>query len=130
MTKQDISDWRVLIVDDEFDSIEVLMMVLTASGAQVVYASNGVEGLALFKAERPTLILTDLSMPEMDGWQMLNEIRRIDNNHHKTPVIALTAHAMAGDQELVMKQGFDGYLSKPLKLFTLLDDLKQIVGKQ
>lgn len=122
----DLSAWKVLVVDDEPDSIEVVTLVLEASGALVTRASTGEEALACYRQERPTLVLTDLSMPEMDGWALLKAIRELDDGH-KPPIIALTAHAMLGDKDRVMKEGFNGYLSKPLKMYTLLDDLKTIL---
>lgn len=118
------SQWRILIVDDEPDSLEIVNMVLSAAGAAVYVASNGKDALRVFEEEHPNIILTDLSMPEIDGWEFLKAIRGRDNGT-KLPVIALTAHAMAGDREKVAKAGFDGYLSKPLKMFTLLADLSQ-----
>jgi len=129
MENSKLDNWRVLVIDDEPDSIDVVTMVLSASGATVFTAANGQEGLEIFKQHQPTLILTDLSMPEMDGWELIREIRQ-SKNGHTTPVIALTAHAMSGDKERVLAGGFDGYLSKPLKMFTLLDDLKSCLGSK
>ncbi len=124
MDKSQLASWQVLVVDDEPDSLDVVMMVLSASGATVFAAANGQEGLELFRRMQPSVVLTDLSMPEMDGWQLLQEIRATDHGR-STPVIALTAHAMTGDKERVLAAGFDGYLPKPLKMFTLLDDLER-----
>lgn len=118
-----VAKWRVLVVDDEPDSLELVRLVLNLYGATVFVAENGVEGFKAFQKEKPTIILTDLSMPERDGWQLLTEIRTASNGTH-IPVIALTAHAMTGDKEKVMEAGFDGYLSKPLHMVSFLDDLK------
>ena len=123
MIPADPSTWRVLVVDDEPDSIEILRIVLLAVEATVYTASNGLEALDIFQQEAPSIVLTDLSMPERDGWQLLKDIRRSENGDH-TPVIALTAHAMAGDKQRVIEAGFDGYLSKPLRMVTLLQDLQ------
>lgn len=122
MDRSQIADWQVLVVDDEPDSIEVVRIVLTAAGATVYEAANGNEGLKVFERERLDLVLTDLSMPEVDGWQMLESIRASEDGQ-QVPIIALTAHAMVGDKERVLEAGFDAYLSKPLKLFSFLDDL-------
>jgi len=119
----DPSTWRVLVVDDEPDSIDILQIVLLAVDATVYTATNGLEALDIFQQESPSIVLTDLSMLERDGWQLLKDIRRSENGVH-TPVIALTAHAMAGDKQRVMEAGFDGYLSKPLRMMTLLQDLQ------
>lgn len=127
MALPDVADWRVLVIDDEADSVEVVGLVLTAAGATVWEAANGQEGLAVFKQERPTLVLTDLSMPDMDGWELLKAIRDNEDGR-RVPVIALTAHAMTGDRERVLEAGFDGYLSKPLKMFTLVEALLECLG--
>lgn len=119
---------RILVVDDEPDSIEVVKLVLSAAGAIVTEAADGRSGLEKFLFSQPGLVLTDLSMPEMDGWELLAAIRKHENGR-KTPVIALTAHAMDGDKERVMGAGFDGYMDKPLTLFTLLKDLSAFVAR-
>lgn len=117
------STWRVLVVDDEVDSVEVVDMVLSSVGAVVYQASNGKEGLAAFNKEHPDIVLTDISMPEVDGLAMLKEIRGIENGGGRTPIIALTAHAMVGDKDRILAAGFDGYLAKPLHMTTLVDDV-------
>lgn len=112
-----------LLVDDEPDSIEIVEMLLSSKGSKVVTASNGKEGLALFKTETPKFVLTDLSMPEMNGWDFLINLREVEST--KTIVIAVTAHAMDGDKERVFSAGFDGYIAKPLNMFSLLDDIEK-----
>ena len=123
------SSWRVLVVDDEEDSIEVVQMVLAAVGASVFSASNGEEGLHVFSSQHPNLVLTDISMPTIDGTAMLKAIRTMENGLTKTPVIALTAHAMVGDKDRFLNEGFDGYLGKPLHMTTLVEDLIGWVDK-
>lgn len=121
----DVASWTVLIVDDEPDNVGVPEGILTFYGADVHSAENGVKGLELLQTVTPTLILLDLSMPEMDGWEMLQALRK----HHDWKdlcVIALTAHAMTGDREKVMEAGFDGYISKPIDLMTFIDEIKKI----
>lgn len=120
---------RILVVDDEPDSIEVVKIVLSTTGAQIMDANDGRQGFETYIRECPDIVLTDLSMPDTDGWQLLEKIRASEYDEKRTPVIALTAHAMAGDKEKVIDAGFDGYLSKPLKMFTFLDDLKHWLEK-
>lgn len=122
ISKDGISTWQVLVVDDEPDSLEVVSRVLAFHGAKVYSASNGIEGLAIAQDVGPTFILLDLSMPEMDGWEMLHHLKS-DPRTANIPVIALTAHAMAGDRERTLSAGFHHYLAKPLSPFTFLDDL-------
>jgi CheY-like chemotaxis protein len=117
-----ISHLTILVVDDEPDSIEVVEEVLTFYGACVYHAGNGEEALNLLKTVCPDLILSDLSMPEMDGWALLSAIRR-NPALADVPVIALTAHAMSGDRERALAAGFNSYLGKPISALTLVSDL-------
>lgn len=116
-------DWTVLLVDDEPDNLGVARKVLNHNGAEVYIASNGLEGLLVLEEITPTFILLDLSMPEMDGWEMLKVIRD-KSNFSMMPVIALTAHAMSGDKERVLEAGFDGYIAKPFRILSLLEDIQ------
>jgi len=118
--------WRVLPVDDEPDSLDVARMMLELAGAQVMTATNGKEGLASVDQVRPHFILSDLSMPEMDGWHMMQELNR-DRSTADIPVIALTAHAMSGDRERAMQAGFVNYIPKPLDPDKFINQLLNIV---
>ena len=122
----DLSTWNVLAVDDEPDSLEVLVEALSMHDASVHGAASGPEALRLLETLHPTLVITDLSMPEMDGYQLLHRIRHLDGSK-ETPVVALTAHAMAGDRERILAAGFDGYVSKPLRIATLVADILAIL---
>jgi two-component system, cell cycle response regulator DivK len=128
MISQIMSEWKVLIVDDEPDNVKVAQKILSYSGAEVHIARNGVEGLTSLDVFMPTFILLDLSMPEMDGWEMLTRIRR-NSTFTNTPVIALTAHAMAGDREKVMQAGFNGYIAKPFRLNSFLEDIQRCLSQ-
>lgn len=120
---QDVTTWHILVVDDEQDNLEVVAETLEFKGATVRTAINGEEALAVLDDFRANLILTDLSMPVMDGWKMRYQIKTRENLRH-IPVLALSAHAIAGDQERALEAGFDGYLTKPVNIHTLLDDIK------
>lgn len=117
-----IANWEVLIVDDDLGTREVIAHTLSFYGATVHTANNGTEGLDLLKHISPTMILLDLTMPEMDGWNMFEEVRRNPDLAH-IPVIAVTAHAMVGDRERVLNSGFDHYIAKPFTMQTLLASL-------
>jgi len=118
----EVSGWTVLIVDDEPDNLAIAQKVLSFSGARVYTACNGEEGLKALETVTPSFILLDLSMPVMDGWEMFRQVRADANTQH-IPVIALTAHAMAGDRERVMEAGFDGYIAKPFRLSTFMGEI-------
>ena len=122
----DVSDWRVLIVDDVFDNISIAEAVLQFNGAEVQHAINGEVGLKMLDAYKPNLILLDLSMPVMNGWEM-HKLLREDPATAAIPVIALTAHAMQGDEEKVMQAGFDGYIAKPFSVTMLVSNIQTIL---
>lgn len=123
----EISSWVVLAVDDEADNLTLVTKVLTFKGAQVHTATNGQEALDMLKTLQPSLILLDLSMPVMDGWEMFKQLRA-NPGLQRVPVIALTAHAMVGDKERILAAGFDGYISKPFRLNTFLAEIMRCLG--
>jgi two-component system, cell cycle response regulator DivK len=108
-----LEGWDVIVVDDEEDSLLVATMMMEMAGANVRAASNGREALSLIRQRRPRFVLSDLSMPEIDGWQLIRELQA-DRATMEIPVIALTAHAMTGDRERAIAAGFANYLTKPL----------------
>lgn len=117
-----ISSWSILIVDDEPDNLEIVAESLEFFGLKVKTARNGLEGLTALREFSPDLILLDLSMPKMDGWEMRSRIKNDLATQH-IPVVALSAHAMAGDKERALKAGFNGYLTKPVNVATILTDI-------
>lgn len=120
----DVSTWKVLIVEDDYDNLNVATQVLTFRGAEVRVAENGVIGLKALEDFAPTIVLMDISMPQMDGWEMLAHMRSSPRTAD-LPVIAVTAHAMEGDKERVLAAGFDGYIRKPFDVLTLLDEIME-----
>lgn len=124
-----IKDWIVLIVDDQEDNLVVSSTTLQFQGAQVHTATNGQEGVEKLRTLHPTVILMDLSMPRMDGWEALRHIRE-NPETESIPVIALTAHAMGGDKERILKAGFNGYIAKPFEIFALAQNIQQILLAQ
>lgn len=127
MINDNVKSWTTLIVDDEPDNLGVAQTVLSFYGARVHTATDGEEGLEILKTISPTFILLDLSMPKMDGWEMIKAVRENPAQRH-IPVIALTAHVMEGDKERVLQAGFDGYISKPFRLVSFLTQIKQCLG--
>lgn len=118
--------WDVLVVDDEPDSLEVATRWLKISGATVYTAINGRAGLARAREVKPRFILADLTMPEMDGWELLYEIKQ-DLDLQNTPVIALTAHAMHSTKERAAQAGFVAHISKPLDPLNFVSQVVSIV---
>jgi CheY-like chemotaxis protein len=123
------ASWRVLVVDDEQDNLEMIAETMSFYGAITKAASSGAEGLEILESFHPTLILLDLSMPKMDGWQMRMRIKE-NPAHERIPIVALTAHAMTGDRERVLAAGFDGYIAKPINIASLIDDLRNTLQEK
>jgi two-component system cell cycle response regulator DivK len=121
-----LKGWAVVVVDDEPDSLDVAARILRHYGATIQTATNGEEGLRVIRKVRPKFVISDLSMPVLDGWGMLFELK-INRDTQDIPVIALTAHAMAGDRERAMRVGFHNYLTKPLTPGTFISDLLKII---
>jgi two-component system cell cycle response regulator DivK len=126
---QNVSSWKVLLVDDEPDNIEVVAESLEFYGMTVKTAENGQVGIDALKDFTPDLILLDLSMPVMDGWQTLRHLKS-DPQTQSIPVLALSAHAILGDKERALAVGFDGYMTKPVSVPTLIQDLKAALSER
>ena len=118
---------KILVVEDMELNRDLLVQLLEDNYA-VITASDGAAGIALAELEHPDLILMDLSLPVIDGWEAT---RRIKANQalRSIPIIALTAHAMSGDAEKARACGCDDYLSKPLDEDLLFEKLTQLLGE-
>lgn len=103
---------KILIVEDVELNRDLLVQLLE-DRYQLFEAENGPRGLELARRERPDLVLLDISLPGMDGYEVARQLRA-DPDLGRTPLIAVTAHAMAGDQERIFQQGFDDYIAKPI----------------
>ena len=113
---------KVLIVEDNEMNRDMLARRLQRRGFEVVFAVDGAEGVAMSKTERPDIILMDMSLPVMNGWEATRAIKADASTQHM-PVIALTAHSMAGDREKAMEAGCDDYDTKPVELPRLLEKM-------
>lgn len=105
----------ILLVEDVEDNRELARMLLEVDGHDVIEAHTGTEAITQAQAHRPALILMDLSLPEMDGWEATRLIQS-DPATADIPIVAVTAHAMAGDRDRVMAAGFVGYITKPIEV--------------
>lgn len=121
-----LKNWKVLVVEDEPDSLEVAVRILKYYGAELATATNGQEALEVLKNFSPKFIISDLSMPTMDGWALLYELQQ-QRETAEIPVFALTAHAMLGDRERALAAGFSNYLTKPLTPATFMQQLVAIL---
>ncbi len=121
---------KVLYVEDNDDNIYMLERRLKRSGFTVLIAKDGAQGVAMAAAELPDLILMDLGLPVLDGWEATRRIKAAPDTKH-IPVIALTANAMTGDKEKAMAAGCDDFDTKPVEFPRLLDKIQALVpGEQ
>jgi CheY-like chemotaxis protein len=119
---------KILYVEDNEDNIFMLKNRLTRAGFTMVIATDGAQGVAMASSERPDMILMDLSLPVLDGWEATRRIKAAPDTKH-IPVIALTANAMAGDREKALAAGCDDYDTKPVELPRLLEKIKQLAER-
>ena len=118
---------KILYVEDNEDDVFMLSWWLTRQGFQVLISGDGREGIALARSERPDLILMDLSLPGLDGWQATRSLKAATETRG-IPIIVLTAHAMDGDREKALGCGADDYHTKPLRLAPLLAKIRALLG--
>jgi CheY-like chemotaxis protein len=117
---------RILIVDDEPDNLDLLTRRLGRRGFQVVTASNALDALAKAKAEPPDLVLMDVKMPDMDGYEATQRLKA-DETTRRIPVVVLTAQAMPEDRDRALEAGADEYESKPVDLNRLLEKISALL---
>jgi two-component system cell cycle response regulator DivK len=118
---------KILYVEDNDDNIFMLKSRLTRAGFTVVVATDGAKGVAMAASEKPDVILMDLSLPVLDGWEATRRIKAASETRH-IPVIALTAHAMSGDREKALAAGCDDFDAKPVELPRLLDKIRALAS--
>ena len=118
---------KILLVEDNEMNRDMLSRRLQRRGYEVVTAVDGESGLALTRTETPALILMDMSLPGVDGWEATRQLKA-DPATRAIPVIALTAHAMAGDREKALAAGCDDFDIKPIDLDRLLGKIEALLG--
>ncbi|MCR5882410.1 response regulator [Rhizobacter sp. J219] len=114
---------RILVIEDNQANLDLAQYLLEHRGHQVLVATDGQMGLAMARRERPELIVCDLQMPVLDGYGVLEQLRR-DAAMAGIPVVAVTAFSMSGDEEKVRMAGFDGYFSKPIEPETFVAQIE------
>jgi CheY-like chemotaxis protein len=119
---------KLLLVEDNEMNRDMLSRRLVKRGYELVFAGDGVEALLIAKRDRPDLILMDMSLPEMDGWDTTRAVRADASIAH-LPVIALTAHAMSGDRERALAAGCDEFETKPVEFDRLLAKIQLLLGR-
>jgi CheY-like chemotaxis protein len=117
---------RILLVEDNEMNRDMLSRRLERKGYEILIAVDGLQGLAIARAEFPDLILMDMSLPELDGWEATRQLRAKPETQ-TIPIIALTAHAMSGDREKCIAAGCDDYDTKPVEFPRLMNKIQSLL---
>jgi two-component system cell cycle response regulator DivK len=121
---------RILYVEDNDDNVYMLKMRLDLTGSyEVLVAEDGRQGIAMAQAERPDLILMDLELPVVDGWEATRRLKA-DPATRAIPIIALSAHALAGVRERALAAGCDEFETKPVVFDRLLEKIERLLGER
>jgi CheY-like chemotaxis protein len=120
---------KILLVEDNEMNRDMLSRRLLRKGYEVVMATDGGQAVTMAESEKPTLILMDMSLPVLDGWEATRQIKA-NPATRSIPIIALTAHAMAGDREKTIEAGCDDYDTKPIELPRLLEKIEALLNRQ
>jgi len=120
---------KILLIEDNEMNRDMLSRRLERKGFQVLMAVDGAQGIAMAKVESPDLILMDMSLPVLDGWEATKQLKAASETQ-RIPVIGLSAHAMAGDRETAIAAGCDDYDTKPVEFPRLLGKIEIFLGKQ
>ena len=118
---------KILVVEDDTDNRRIVVKTLSVEGYQIIEATDGIQAIAQAHAERPALILMDLALPNMDGWEATRRLKS-DPETRSIPVVALTAVAMRGDEEEARAAGCDDYISKPARPMEIRAIVKKYTG--
>ncbi len=120
--------YRILVIDDDVMNLDMMSQRLRLRGYRVEGAVDGLRGLELARADPPDLILMDVSLPEMDGWEATRRLKAELATRH-IPVVALTAHAMMNDRSRALQAGCDDYESKPVDFERLLAKMAKLLSR-
>ncbi len=120
---------KILVVEDNELNRDMLTRRLARRGFETLVAADGRQGIAVARTQHPDLILMDMSLPELDGWEATRQIKS-DPETRNIPVIALTAHAMTGDRERALEAGCDDYDTKPVEFAGLLEKIERLLKKE
>jgi CheY-like chemotaxis protein len=124
-----VSKGNILIVEDNMDNYELVRFVLERNGYNVFLAVNGRDGVDAARLQKPDLILMDLALPEMDGWDATARIKQDPETKH-IPLVALTVHTLPADRKRAIEAGVDAYLTKPINMSALIQVVNKSVPKK
>ena len=117
---------RILVVEDTEDNRQIIRDLLSSVGYELIEATDGAQGVALAQSQHPDLILLDIQLPQMDGYEATRQIRAIPELA-RTPIIAVTSYALSGDEAKTRAAGCDGYVAKPFSPRQLLAKIREFL---
>lgn len=118
---------RVLIIEDNEDNMELITFILEKHGFSTLKAASGREGIDMALREKPDLVLLDIQLPDMNGFEVLRSIR-FSETDGDLPIIAVTSYAMSGDRERLLAAGCNGYIEKPINPDTIIAEIRRYTG--
>ena len=119
----------ILLVEDNLDNLSIYTTILEFTGFEVLSAKDGVAGLAMARERMPDLILMDVSLPGVDGWEATRELKA-DPKTQRIPIIVLTAHALETDRVRALAEGADGYIPKPADPMSVVRTVRKLLGER
>lgn len=120
---------RVLVIEDNEDNMKLITFILEKNGYSTIRADKGRTGVELALKERPDFILLDIQLPDMDGLEVLKEIRSSEIDG-EIPIIAVTSYAMSGDRDRMVEAGCNGYIEKPIDPMTIIAQIREATGEK
>ena len=115
---------KILVVDDNEKNRYLIAFILEKNGFEAVTANDGFEGVETARKQRVDLVIMDIKMPKMDGYETTREIKKLEG-YQSVPIIALTSYAMAEDKKKALEAGCDGYIAKPINPETFMDEIRK-----
>ena len=117
---------KVCIIEDNEKNLYLIKYLLEMSGFQVIYAMTGIDGIELATHDTPDMILLDIQLPEMSGYEVAQQLRKVGELVEK-PIIAVTSYAMPGDKEKALQAGCTGYIEKPINPETFISEIRKFI---
>ena len=118
-----------LVIEDNKDNMKLITFILEKNGYSTIRAEDGKTGIELALKEKPDFILLDIQLPDMDGQDVLKEIRKSEADG-EIPVIAVTSYAMSGDRERLLEAGCNGYIEKPIDPVNIMNQIRKVIGEE
>ncbi|VAW34834.1 response regulator receiver [hydrothermal vent metagenome] len=120
---------KALIIEDTPDNMELICFILNRNGVETIRAENGRKGIELAASELPDFIILDIQLPDINGTEVLQAIRR-SRADGKVPIIAMTSYAMSGDRDKLLASGCNGYIEKPVDPMTVMEQIMEILKER